>query len=224
MIIKSIQFKSIIVALCLFFSSILYAQEPQNLALVKKQLIAYHDSGAYMADIKIVAEHAENYLLKVVRANHSKQKLAVVFDIDETVISNYEGSKALGFGGTLPQIIQMTVTGDKEPIIPVRELYYLAKKNNVAIFFVTGRPEKQRTVTINILHKAGYKGWKQLYLESNGYKTHHKSAVPYKSNTRKAIEAQGYHIIFSMGDQASDFEGGYTQKGFKLPNPYYLIP
>jgi len=224
MIIKSIQFKSIILALCLFFSSILYAQEPQNLALVKKQLIAYHDSGAYMADIKTVADNAEDYLLKVVQNNHSKQKLAVVFDIDETVISNYEGSKALGFGGTPPQIIQMTVTGDKEPIIPVRDLYYLAKKNNVSIFFVTGRPERQRAITISMLHKTGYKGWKQLYLESNDYKTNHKSAVPYKSNIRKAIEAQGYRIIFSMGDQASDFEDGYTQKSFKLPNPYYLIP
>jgi len=223
MIIRSIQFKGIVFALCFLFSSILYAQEPHNLALIKKQLIAYHDSGAYITDVKAVAEQAENYLLKVVKANHSKKKLAVVFDVDETVISNYNDSKVMGFGGTPKQIDKMTITGDKEPIVPVRDLYYLAKKNNVSIFFVTGRPEKQRDITVNILRKAGYKGWKQLYLEPNNYRFQHKSAVPYKSNIRKAIEAQGYQIVFSMGDQVSDFEGGYTQRGFKLPNPYYLI-
>jgi predicted secreted acid phosphatase len=207
----------------LLLSSILYAQEPQNLSLVKKQLVAYHDSGAYMADVRAVTDRAENYLLKAVQANHANKKLAVVFDIDETVISNYSESKHMSFGGTPAQIDKMTITGDKEPIIPVRNLYYLAKKHNVSIFFVTGRPESQRKITVNILKKAGYKGWKKLYLEPNNYRTTHKSAVPYKTSIRKYIESKGYHIIFSMGDQVSDFEGGYTQRGFKLPNPYYLI-
>ena len=225
MITKSVSLRGITFALLLFFSSVPYAYEPQNLTLVKKQLIAYHDSGAYMTDVKTVTKQAEDYLLKVVRTNDSKKKLAVVFDIDETAISNYNDSKKMNFGGTPKQIEKMVTTADKKPIIPVRDLYYLAKKNHVSIFFVTGRPEKQRGITIKILQNAGYKGWKQLYLEPNNYYyAHHKSVVPFKSSIRKAIEAQGYKIIFSIGDQASDLQGGYTQKGFKLPNPYYLIP
>ena len=74
-----------------------------------------------------------------------------------------------------------------------------------------------------MLKQAGYTSWKKLYLEPTNYKQHHKSAIPYKSSIRKKIQNKGYRIIFSMGDQISDFEGGYTEKGFKLPNPYYLI-
>jgi predicted secreted acid phosphatase len=99
----------------------------------------------------------------------------------------------------------------------------LALQNNVTIFFVTGRPESQRNITTTMLQKTGYKGWKKLYLEPENYRSKHKTAVTYKSSIRKAIENQGYRILFSMGDQISDYEGGYTERGFKLPNPYYII-
>jgi hypothetical protein len=35
---------------------------------------------------------------------------------------------------------------------------------------------------------------------------------------------EGYTILLSMGDQRSDLEGGYAERTFKLPNPYYWIP
>jgi hypothetical protein len=27
-----------------------------------------------------------------------------------------------------------------------------------------------------------------------------------------------------LGDQNSDLTGGYAERGFKLPNPYYYLP
>ena len=39
-------------------------------------------------------------------------------------------------------------------------------------------------------------------------------------------EAAGklYHIIATIGDQASDLAGGHAECGFKIPNPFYFIP
>ena len=36
------------------------------------------------------------------------------------------------------------------------------------------------------------------------------------------ITADGYTIIANLGDQESDLAGGYAEKTFKLPNPFYL--
>jgi hypothetical protein len=30
--------------------------------------------------------------------------------------------------------------------------------------------------------------------------------------------------VLNMGDQLSDLEGGYAERTFKLPNPFYWIP
>ena len=35
---------------------------------------------------------------------------------------------------------------------------------------------------------------------------------------------RGYDILVNVGDQRSDLTGGYARRGFKLPNPMYLIP
>ena len=39
---------------------------------------------------------------------------------------------------------------------------------------------------------------------------------------RRRIAEQGYTILLSMGDQESDLAGGYAERTFKLPNPFYL--
>jgi len=41
---------------------------------------------------------------------------------------------------------------------------------------------------------------------------------------RKQITEQGYSIVLNLGDQKGDLRGGYAEKAFKLPNPYYLVP
>jgi hypothetical protein len=48
--------------------------------------------------------------------------------------------------------------------------------------------------------------------------------VPYKTGERGKIAAQGYAIIGNIGDQHSDLAGGYAERAWKLPNPFYFIP
>lgn len=46
----------------------------------------------------------------------------------------------------------------------------------------------------------------------------------FKSQARQAIEADGHTIIANVGDQLSDLTGGYAERCFKVPNPFYFIP
>ena len=50
------------------------------------------------------------------------------------------------------------------------------------------------------------------------------TVIQYKSGARAKIAEEGYTIIVNAGDQASDLAGGYAERAYKLPNPFYYIP
>jgi predicted secreted acid phosphatase len=200
-------------------SSLALAKEPGNLADYKRMLVHYHDSGAYNKDIDTTINQALHYLnMKIAQA----KKPAIVLDIDETSLSNYADMQRLDFGGTIEEIRADEDKGSDPAIEPTLRLYNYAKAHHVAVFFITGRHENERAETIHNLEQAGYKNWDGLILRNATYTT--APASVYKTAYRKQLAAQGYDIILNIGDQKSDLAGGYADKGFKLPNPYYFIP
>ena len=205
--------------------TISYAKEPKNLDTIKASLIKYHDSGAYQKDQTKVIDQAMQYLktrlAQEKKATH-KKKLAIVLDIDETSLSNYPDMVKLSFGGSLEDISEAEGKGDDPAITPTLELYRYAKSNNVAVFFITGRTEGYRTGTEKNLADAGYSNWDGLTLRPTDYKE--KSISTFKIREREKIKKQGYDIVLNIGDQQSDLVGGYADKTFKLPNPYYFLP
>ncbi len=92
----------------------------------------------------------------------------------------------------------------------------------MAVFFITGRPEGLRPITVSQLEAGGYRGYRALYLRPAD--DHDTSLVPYKSSTREAITKSGYRILANVGDQQSDLNGGYARRAYKLPNPMYFTP
>lgn len=211
-----------IFAFLLFVSNPVSAKEPENLHTLKQEVIFYHDSGEYAYDQEAVAERARDYLDTRINQIRNNQKLAIVFDIDETALSNYQHMLKLNFG-MIPQLVVEDIEKAEDPAIEaIMKLYEYAKGKGVAIFFITGRHEKLRDATQKNLKSAGYVEWDGLYLKPNDYKD--KSVIPYKSSTRKMIHEKGYTIVVNIGDQFSDLAGGYAEKVFKLPNPYYFIP
>lgn len=205
----------------LLTNPIAFAQPPQNLYYAKQRLIEYHQSGQYKKDVKQVIARARNYLHEVARKLRT-QKLAIVFDIDETTLSNYQYIKARQFGGTNKDFETDESRADAPAIQASLALFNEAKKHNIAIFFVTGRREYKRRFTEKNLYLAGYRGWQALIMKPNNYRA--TSVIPYKSHARQLIESKGYKIALNIGDQDSDLAGGYALKGFKLPNPYYYLP
>lgn len=194
---------------------------PPNLTLAKKAVIQYHDQGTYEQDLTAAIQKAQKYIIKSAKS-HPNQKLAVVLDIDETSLSNYNKMVKRDFVGSHEEINQEILRADAPVIKPMLALYNESLRHNVKVFFVTGRTESQRKATEANLKRAGYQDWAGLYLRPNIYKN--TSIIPFKSKTREIITKQGYTVIATIGDQYSDLKGGYAQKGFKLPNPFYYLP
>ncbi|OGT40134.1 MAG: hypothetical protein A3F12_03835 [Gammaproteobacteria bacterium RIFCSPHIGHO2_12_FULL_38_14] len=216
--------RKIFFVLFLILASVsVYAKEPENLFAIKQKLIQYHQSGQYEKDIAQVVDQAKSYLHARLEQNHfNKKKPAIVFDIDETALSNYDNISNLDFGGTSNDILKSENQGNDPVITPTFQLYQYAKAHHVTIFFITGRDESERDVTVTNLKNVGYDGWKKLILRDGPYR--HVPAAQYKTAMRKKITEAGYDIILNIGDQHSDLAGGYADQTFKLPNPYYFIP
>jgi len=219
--------------------------QPRNLAGLKSQLSFYECSGAYSRDIKTQIDKAIAY---VTQRAKSGTKLAIVLDIDETALSNWEEIKANDFGliETGPCTISKTnpspwpipdtpcgfnawiLLADAKPLDTLR-LFQAAKENKVAVFFITGRHEEENTkdshpvldATVENLHKAGYTDWVGLYLKPADDK---ESIQEFKTAKRKQIREMGYTIVVNVGDQYSDLRGGYAERVYKLPNPFYFVP
>lgn len=201
------------------------AQEPTNLGVLREQLVQYYESGDYQRDMQQATEPAKQYLLQRVELNKQlsqPKKLAIVFDIDETVISNFSFMKRMRFGGTIAMFDKAGLKADATVIKPVQELYNLALKNRVAVFFVSGRRENLRAATEQNLRQTGYQQWTGLMLKPLAFQAN--SASVFKATQRERIAQQGYDIILNVGDQQSDLKGCCADRLVKLPNPFYFVP
>lgn len=202
---------------------------PDNLGEHKAKLTAYKTTGQYDADLSAVATEAKQYLNERLG---KVEKPAIVLDIDETALSNYPALKINDYGFIIGGACDL----EKGPcgflawidmakgaaIATTLELFRFARENNIAVFFITGRPERTREATEKNLREVGYDGWEKVVLKPNDMKV--PSAADYKAPVRCEINAQGYNIVVNMGDQPSDLAGGCAEKSFLLPNPYYRIP
>jgi hypothetical protein len=199
-------------------------------------LRSYHDSGQYEDDLEKVGGRARTYLDRRVPRirkqarrhckatgikNCPKPKLAIVLDIDETSLSNYESLEATNFTGATTALATSLFAATSPAIDPTLKLFDDARKKGVSVFFITGRPDVQviRDKTEENLTGAGYSDWAELILNSGEAG----GTVAYKSGARAEITEDGYDIVVNMGDQDSDLKGGYADRAFKLPNPYYFI-
>jgi acid phosphatase len=190
-----------------------------NHADVVALLVKYHESGQYDYELRQVATAGMEYLQKRVDEN-KKEKLAAVFDIDETALSNWESMSACGFCDYKTQAKYYPPVNDPA-IVPVLELYKLAQKLGVKTIFLTGRGEAQRATTIQNLTSAGYSGWAQLIMRPDG---NSQPARIFKSALRQKLVDEGFTIVLNIGDQVSDLAGCCSERSFKLPNPFYLVP
>ena len=201
---------------------------PPSLVETKREVGAYVDSGRYGAEVAAVVDQARAFLES--RACRGG-KLAIVLDVDETALSNLPSLRANDWGFIvsgpcdLPRgpcgLGAWIAMARSEPIRPVLALARLARERGVAVFFLTGRPERLRAATERNLQAAGYE-WTGVRLKPDALNT--QSAVEFKAPERKKLVDEGYTIIVNMGDQMSDLDGGFAERTYKLPNPFYFVP
>ncbi len=203
--------------------------QPANIGDLKAQARAYYDSGGYLTDLQNAAWPAIPWINdRALQVNRP----AVVFDIDETSLSNYEALTADDFGRiisgpcNLPQgpcgLENWDQLARSTVIPPTMDVFNTAKDRGVAVFFITGRPDSQRAATERNLADVGYTGYTRLIMEPAD--AHFVSAADFKAPQRQAITSEGYTVIANMGDQPSDLDGGFAERTFLLPNPFYRIP
>ena len=194
-----------------------------NLDQYKQCLRKYHDT-RYETDIQSCINGAEKYLHE--RTARGGTNLALVLDIDETALSNWEemGGKSkwsMDFGYNDAFFNDWVRQGQCTAIPPVLALYKDAEQAGVKVYFITGRSESLRSATEKNLRQVGYDHWDGLDLKPVGSKA---SVIEYKSARRKEITENDHcTIILNVGDQYSDLKGGYSEKCIKLPNPFYYI-
>lgn len=204
--------------------------EPANIGDLKSEAVAYYDSGAYLTDLQLVTAPA----IAWIREEAPRvDRPAVVFDIDETALSNWEAVRANDFGRVIEGPCTALPAGPcgwrawdlkarSTVIAPTLDVFNTAKADGAAVFFITGRDESQRAATERNLADVGYAGFRQLIMEPVG--AHFDSAADFKAPQRAKIEQQGYTIIANLGDQPSDLAGGSAEQTYLLTNPFYRIP
>jgi hypothetical protein len=204
--------------------------QPANIGDLKFEATHYYDSGTYLTDLQLAAAPAIGWITEEAPR---VDRPAVVFDIDETSLSNWEAIKANDFGrvinGPCDRLPQgpcgwqaWDLRAQSTVIQPTMDIFTTARDRGAAIFFITGRPESQRAATERNLQAAGYTGYTQLIMEPTD--AHYVSAADFKTPQRAGIEQQGYTIIANVGDQPSDLDGGFAEQTYLLPNPFYRIP
>ncbi|XWS47698.1 hypothetical protein CRYUN_Cryun13aG0006400 [Craigia yunnanensis] len=178
----------------------------------------------YKVDLERVSNEAGVYAKSVELSGDGKD--VWVFDIDETLLSNLPYYVEHGYGLEIfnPVEFDKWIQGGMAPAIePSLKLYEKVLDLGFKVFLLTGRSEKQRSVTIENLIKAGFQSWDKLILRDS--EDHGKLATVFKSEKRSKMVEEGYRILGNSGDQWSDLLGSSpSSRSFKLPNPMYYIP
>ena len=193
-----------------------------NVMEAKQAVMAYHQDGRYEADVACVADELRGYVAQRL-AHNPPAKPAVVFDIDQTLLNFYDLEVAMQFGYSPDMWDANLKRADLPAIAPTVRLYRELRDQGVALFLITGRDETMRPYTEANLRAVGVEGWVNLYLNPTDAPKG-QTRQQYKTALRQDIEARGYTILASIGDQWSDIQGGFLERGFKLPNYMWTKP
>ncbi|GHF34659.1 HAD family acid phosphatase [Streptomyces morookaense] len=124
------------------------------------------------------------------RLGKGVEKPAIVLDIDNTALETYyHAGRANG---------------------PVLNVARWAEEHGVAVLFVTARTSSASAR--QQLEDAGYP------VDAVCTRDHGESKGEGKARCREELTGDGYTITANIGNRSTDFEGGYFEKGFKLPD------
>jgi predicted secreted acid phosphatase len=146
----------------------------------------------WLADVKAAMQGSRGYVRQRVAASTPDEKLAVNFDIDNTVLATYYDG-----GGAIPQMLRFA---------------HLLDRLDVDLVFNTGRLANQKQRTINQLTRSGYPV-AGVCLRTKG------ETLPVgKQRCRDSFADEGYTLIANVGNNDTDFMGDGYERAFRLPD------
>ncbi|CAI9091983.1 OLC1v1027107C1 [Oldenlandia corymbosa var. corymbosa] len=184
----------------------------------------YMTGRGYRYDLERVSKEARVFANSVKLGDDGRD--IWIFDVDETLLSNLPYYALRGYGLEVfnpAEFDKWVEEGSAPAISSSLELYGEVLKLGFKVFFLSGRGERHRNVTVDNLIKVGFKYWDKLILRSS--EDGEKHATEYKSEKRDEMVKEGYRIVANSGDQWSDLLGSSVAiRSFKLPNPMYYVP
>jgi acid phosphatase len=203
------------------------AERIRNLDSLKEELRRYHDCtcacGCYAHDLDVQADRAIASLRQLAAHREAQQKLALILDIDETTLSNYQEMAGTGFAYNAAAFSVWVGSAQAPAIAGTLRLFKEAQRLGVSILFITGRSESQRAATERNLRAQGFDHWRELIMRRADQET--ETASKYKQAARRQMVAKGYTLALNVGDQWSDMKGApEAEYSVKYPDPYYFIP
>ena len=217
--INSVKFILIFAAALLIFTGCSTHQQfvLENLDTAKKLVQNYYESGQFDNGCREVIDDA----ISKIEQLKLDDKSAVVFDVDETALSNYQHTKEIGFGFVSSLWHDWMLKADGTAIPQTKRFYDWLVSKNIKVIFVTGRYQEVKEVTRRNLINQGYTKFDTLIVRQP--REQKIPAAEYKAQKRDELTKEGYKIIASIGDQWSDLVGGNAGIKIKLPNYLYLI-
>ena len=215
--------KGILLLTCLAaFACSPSSNEPQNLSDLKREVAEYSESELYQTDLTNATRGAADFL-RARKLKSYNEELTVIFDIDETTLSNLSHMKKTDWGYQPKVWDAWVATAEGTAIEPLKKLYQLSIELGYKVIFLTGRTEADRAPTARNLAKQGMGTYERLILRPRRGTAPSQDAVIFKTKVRKDLTQEGFTIVANFGDQESDLEGGYSERTYKLPNPFYSI-
>lgn len=190
-------------------------------------LINYHNTKMYLEDIRAIGKQAVSYLTQLPDADQANENQVIVLDIDETSLHN--SWELINPQNNFDQNAwdEWVNEAKAKPVKPTLDIYNIARKKGFKVFFISGRHPDQKTATENNLRKIGYEEWEETIFEprssDNPSLLVFPEAASFKTAARWSIVQRGYKIVLNVGDQLSDINGGFSDKTFLLPNPFYTV-
>jgi predicted secreted acid phosphatase len=194
-------------------------REPANLYTLKQEILAYVNSGAYQREIARVAENAKAWIETRASRRVDGERLCVVLDVDETLLSNLSHMRGNDFGYLPASWDRWVQEGVAPAIEPVRDVFRGARARDVDVVILTGRRERDRAGLEKNLRDIGCGDYAAVICRPDEARG---PSANFKRAARERLTGDGWTIIANVGDQVSDLAGGFAERTFKLPNPFYL--
>ena len=195
------------------------ALPPKSGHLTDAEVVQYIRTGDYNGSLLAQLALARDYLDMRIKLNElqpqsEQKKLAVVAAVDNTALAHEPRLRNI-FVHVPMQEGELWQTD--EPVIwAFRTFYDYVLSKNIAVFFVTARPEQSRAITEHNLSREGYQKWQGLWMRPAHCGL---SIVDEKVRERTEIEQKGYAIVLNIGSKLSDLQGGHSAKVVLLPEP-----
>jgi len=196
--------------ICLLFCSKVQAQQPVLSSINnsgKVWALLYQQRAAEYKALCFQAYNIAKLRLDEALKHRGKKPLAVVTDIDETVLDNspYDAARAINnLDFDLATWKQWTAKGIADTVPGAPSFLKYAAKKGVTVFYITNRDEDEQAGTLKNL---------KLYNLPNADDTHLilKTGTSSKESRRQQV-LKKYNIVLLCGDNLPDFTALYDNK------------